>query len=101
MAVQLTVRELVEAAVPDQMFTAALEVVTVPSVALVAALLPETTVKKTRGATLNFPVVNVMDAVPVPVTVPDSITYGRYSNELVNADAFSTVPLVKVTLAVI
>jgi hypothetical protein len=74
MAVQLTVRELVEAAVPDQMLTAALLEVTVPKVALVAALLPETTVKKTKGATLNLPVVNVMVALPVPVTVPDSIT---------------------------
>ena len=73
MAVQLTVRELVDAEVPDQMFTGAPEVVTVPKVALVAALLPETTVKKTKGATLKRPVVNVIVAVPVPVTVPDSI----------------------------
>ena len=101
MAVQLTVRELVDAAVPDQIDTAALLEVTVPKVALVAALLPETTVKKTRGATLNLPVVKVMVADPVPVTVPDSITYGKYSKEFVKLDALSTLPLVKVTLAVI
>ena len=75
--------------------------VAVPIVALVAPLLLETTVTKTRGATLNLPVVNVIVAVPVPVTVPDSITYGKYSNELVKLDALSTLPLVKVTLAVI
>jgi hypothetical protein len=101
MAVQLTVRELVDAAVPDQIEIGAPEVVTVPKVALVAALLPETTVKKTKGATLNLPVVKVIVAEPVPVTVPDSITYGKYSKELVKLDALSTLPLVKVTLAVI
>jgi hypothetical protein len=77
MAVQLIVLDEVEAAVPDQIDTGALLEVTVPKVALVAALLPETTVKKTSGATLKRPAVKLMVAEPVPVTVPDSIAYGK------------------------
>jgi hypothetical protein len=73
----LIVLDEVEAAVPDQIDTGALLDVTVPKVALVAALLPETTVKRTRGATLKRPEVKVMVAEPVPVTVPDSIAYGK------------------------
>jgi hypothetical protein len=59
------------------MLTGALVLVTVPSVALVAVLLPETTVSNTTGATLKRPEVKLMVAVPVPVTVPDSIAYGK------------------------
>jgi hypothetical protein len=55
------------------MLTGAVLEVTVPRVALVAVLLPDTTVSKTIGATLKRPEVKLIVAVPVPVTVPDSI----------------------------
>jgi hypothetical protein len=73
----LIVLEDVDAVDPDQIDTGALEVVTVPKDALVAALLPETTVKKTSGATLKRPAVKFIVAEPVPVTVPDSIANGK------------------------
>jgi hypothetical protein len=59
------------------MLTGALLEVTVPRVALVAVLLPDTTVSSTIGATLKRPEVKLIVAVPVPVTVPDSIEYGK------------------------
>ena len=74
MAVQWTVLVAVAAVVPVQTETGAPEVVTVPTVALVAALLPETTVKKTNGATLKRPVTKVMEVSAGQVIVPDCIT---------------------------
>jgi hypothetical protein len=55
------------------MLTGAVVEVTVPKVALVAVLLPETTVNKTIGATLKRPDVKLMVPEPVAVSVPDSI----------------------------
>jgi hypothetical protein len=64
-----------------------------PMVALVAVLLPETTVTNRIGATLKRLAAKSTVIVPVPLSVPDSIAYGKYRKPLVKSDAFSTSPL--------
>jgi hypothetical protein len=48
-----------------------------PMVALVAVLLPDTTVTNRIGATLKRPEVKLIVIVPVPLSVSDSIAYGK------------------------
>jgi hypothetical protein len=94
------VRDVVEALVPVQTLKGAAYCVTVPRVTLVAVELPETTVRSTIGGTVKV-VVKVIVPVPVAVIVPASMLYGKCENELVKSLALSTLPFVKVTLAVI
>ena len=70
------------------------------TVTLDMAPVDEITVANTTGATLNV-VVNVTDPETADAVVPASMLYGKCAKALVRSDAFSTLPLVYVTLAVI